>query len=202
VTPAVKVTAKSTVRVSVAGLCCYRPGHRSRLIYRTQLYHGRKGEHKGFRQPELIALLDAAHQPLQGADMLIQDRLSLHKTPAIRAAIARRPWLRVYELPAYAPELRSPGPPASQHRSLNATAPHSLRGRYHTFRHLDLRVRHDRRKILVKDASPLPCGLRRRRLADSLAVVVLVRDRLLRSHDPLLSPNSLKPASSQLMALI
>jgi len=28
-----------------------------------------------------------------------------HKTPAIRAAIAARPWLRVYLLPAYAPEL-------------------------------------------------------------------------------------------------
>jgi hypothetical protein len=35
VTPVVKVTAKGTVRVPVAGLCCYRPGERSRLIYRT-----------------------------------------------------------------------------------------------------------------------------------------------------------------------
>ncbi|MDR6318962.1 hypothetical protein J3R03_003158 [Actinoplanes couchii] len=102
-TPIVKVTAKGTVRVSVAGLCCYRPGHRSRLIYRTLLYHGRKGEQKGFREPELIGLLDAAHQQLQGPIVLIWDRLSLHKTRAIRAAIARRRWLRVYELPAYAP---------------------------------------------------------------------------------------------------
>jgi len=48
VTPTVKVTAKGTVRVSVAGLCCYQPGHRSRLIYRTLLYRGRTGLIDGF----------------------------------------------------------------------------------------------------------------------------------------------------------
>jgi putative transposase len=37
--------------------------------------------------------------------VLVWDRLSLHKTPAIRAAITARTWLRVYELPAYAAEL-------------------------------------------------------------------------------------------------
>jgi transposase len=87
------------------GLCCYRPGERSRLIYRTLTYRGRKGELKGFREPELIRLLDAAHQQLQAPIVLVWDRLSLHKTPAIRTAIAARPWLRVYLLPAYAPEL-------------------------------------------------------------------------------------------------
>jgi hypothetical protein len=61
----VKVTAKGTVRVSVAGLCCYKPGQRSRLIYRTLLYRGRKGEPKGFRELDFIRLLDAAHQQLQ-----------------------------------------------------------------------------------------------------------------------------------------
>ena len=105
VTPVVKVTAKGTVRVSVAGLCCYRPGQRSRLIYRTLLYRGRKGQPKGFREPDLVRLLDAAHQQLKAPIVLVWDRLSLHKTPAIRAAIAARPWLRVYLLPAYAPEL-------------------------------------------------------------------------------------------------
>ncbi|MEV6852093.1 hypothetical protein AB0M88_52955, partial [Actinoplanes sp. NPDC051411] len=43
----VKVTAKGTVRVPVAGLCRYRPGERSRLIHRTLTYRGRKGEPKG-----------------------------------------------------------------------------------------------------------------------------------------------------------
>jgi len=105
VTPVVTVTAKGGVRVSVAGLCCYRPGEPSRLIYRTLLYRGRKGEPKGFREPQLIRLLDAAHQQLQAPIVLVWDGLSAHKTPAIRAAIAARSWLRVYPLPAYAPEL-------------------------------------------------------------------------------------------------
>jgi putative transposase len=105
VTPIVKVTGKGGVRVSVAGLCCYQPGQPSRLIYRTLVYRGRKGEPKGFREPELIRLLDAAHQQLQAPIVLVWDGLSAHKTPAIRAAIAARGWLRVYQLPAYAPEL-------------------------------------------------------------------------------------------------
>ena len=105
VTPIVKVTAKGSVRVSVAGLCCYKPGQPSRLIYRTLLYRGRKGEPKGFREPDLIRLLDAAHQQLQAPIVLVWDGLSAHKSPPIRAAIAARSWLRVYQLPAYAPEL-------------------------------------------------------------------------------------------------
>ena len=105
VTPVVKVTAKGSVRVSVAGLCCYRPGERSRLIYRTLLYRGRKGQPKGFREPDLIHLLDAAYQQLQAPIVLAWDGLSAHKSPPIRAAVTARPWLRVYQLPAYAPEL-------------------------------------------------------------------------------------------------
>jgi hypothetical protein len=99
------VTAKGTVRVSVAGICCYRPGERSRLIYRSLLYRGRRGEPKGFREPDFIRLLDAAHQQLQAPIVLVWDGLSAHKSPPIRAAVAARPWLRVYQLPSYAPEL-------------------------------------------------------------------------------------------------
>jgi hypothetical protein len=54
--------------VSVAGLCCYKPGQPSRLIYRTLLYRGLEGEPKGFCEPDLIRLLDAAHQQLQALD--------------------------------------------------------------------------------------------------------------------------------------
>src|ERR1700753_1584344 len=105
VTPVVKVTAKSSARVSVAGLCCYRPGRLSRLIYRTLLYRGRQGELKGFREPQLLDLLAAAHQQLDGPIVVVWDGLNAHKSPAMRAAVARRSWLRVYQLPAYAPEL-------------------------------------------------------------------------------------------------
>jgi transposase len=38
--------------------------------------------------------------------MLIWDNLSGHVSTAMHALIAARPWLRVYALPAYAPELK------------------------------------------------------------------------------------------------
>jgi hypothetical protein len=34
-------------RVWVAGLVCYKPGERSRLIYRLHIYRRRKGERVG-----------------------------------------------------------------------------------------------------------------------------------------------------------
>jgi transposase len=105
VTPIARVTAAGKARVSVAGLTCYRPGHRSRLIYRTMTHRGRKGEPKGFREADFARLLDAAHQQLQAPIVVIWDGLSGHKSHRMRTLIAARPWLRVYQLPAYAPEL-------------------------------------------------------------------------------------------------
>jgi transposase len=105
VTPIARVTAAGKARVSVAGLVCYRPGQRSRLIYRTMTHRGRKGEPKGFRESDFARLLDAAHQQLQAPIVLVWDGLSAHKSARMRGLIATRPWLRVYLLPAYAPEL-------------------------------------------------------------------------------------------------
>jgi transposase len=99
------VTAAGNVRVSVAGLVCYRPGERSRLIYRTMTHRGRKGEPKGFRERDFAQLLDAAYQQLQAPIVLIWDGLNAHKSARMRRLIAARPWLRVYQLPSYAPEL-------------------------------------------------------------------------------------------------
>ena len=104
-TPILKVRAKGGARISIAGLVCYRPGHRSRLVYRTLIYRGRKGEAKGFREPDFAALLDAAHQQLGTPIVLIWDNLGGHTSAAMRALIASRDWLCVFQLPAYAPEL-------------------------------------------------------------------------------------------------
>lgn len=104
-TPIVKVTGKGSGRISIAGLTCYQPGRRSRLIYRTMVHKGRKGEKKGFREADFAALLDAAHQQLGGPIVLVWDNLGGHISTAMRTLIAARPWLRVYTLPAYAPEL-------------------------------------------------------------------------------------------------
>jgi putative transposase len=123
----VKVTGKGSGRISIAGMVCYKPGHRSRLIYRMMTHRGRKGEPKGFRENDFAALLDAAHQQLGGPIVLVWDNLHGHRSAAMRALIATRPWLRVYQLPSYAPELNpAEGIWAHLKRSLANIAIHNV----------------------------------------------------------------------------
>jgi putative transposase len=104
-TPVVAVSGKGSGRVSIAGLVCVRPGYRSRLIYRTRIHRGRKGERRSFAEADYAALLDAAHQQLGGPIVVIWDNLNTHRSAAMRELIAARDWLRVIRLPAYAPDL-------------------------------------------------------------------------------------------------
>lgn len=104
-TPVLTVAGRGGRKLSIAGMVCYRPGQHGRLIYRVMLHRGRKGEPKGFREPDFAALLDAAHQQLDGPIVLVWDGLPGHRSAAMRRLIAARPWLRVYVLPGYAPEL-------------------------------------------------------------------------------------------------
>jgi putative transposase len=69
------------------------------------LHRGRKNERKGFRELDYARLLDAAHQQLGGPIVLVWDNLTHHKDTLMRRLIAARPWLTVFYLPAYAPEL-------------------------------------------------------------------------------------------------
>jgi DDE superfamily endonuclease len=104
-TPVTVVSGKGSGRVSVAGLVCVRPGHRSRLIYRTRIHRGRRGERRSFAEADYAALLDAAHQQLGGPIVVIWDNLNTHRSAAMRELIAARDWLHVIRLPPYAPEL-------------------------------------------------------------------------------------------------
>ena len=63
-TPIVTVRGRGSGRVHIAGLTCYRPGHRSRLFFRLLVYHGRKNERKRFGWTDYRDLLTAAHQQL------------------------------------------------------------------------------------------------------------------------------------------
>jgi transposase len=60
-------------------------------------YAGQTHAVKADQRRELAAVLRGR--------VLVWDGLSAHKSPPIRAAVAARPWLRVYQLPSYAPEL-------------------------------------------------------------------------------------------------
>jgi hypothetical protein len=104
-TPIVKVTGGGSGRVSVAGLLCLRPGHRSRLIYRLHVYHRRKHETASFTEADYAGLLDAAHQQLGTPIVLVWDNLSRHTSAEMRRLLARRDWLTVFQLPSYAPDL-------------------------------------------------------------------------------------------------
>jgi len=100
------VRGGGTGHVSVAGLACCRPGEYSRLIYRLHGYRGRKGETKAFTWTGYRDLLTAAHRQLPGGNIvLIWDNLPVHLRKELRAFTSAQPWLRVFQLPSYAPDL-------------------------------------------------------------------------------------------------
>jgi len=97
ITPVISVRGGGAGHVSVAGLACYRPGHRCRLIYRLHSYRGRKDETKAFTWIEYRDLLIAAHRQLPGGNIvLIWDNLNVHKRAELRAFTGAQPWLRVF----------------------------------------------------------------------------------------------------------
>jgi transposase len=122
----VTVTGGHDTRVSLAALIAIRPGCRLRLIYRT--HRARRGDkRKGFTETGYARFLDAAHQQLGGAIVLVWDGLNTHTSRAMRELIAARPWLTVFQLPAYAPELNPVEPVWSNlKRSLANLTKHNI----------------------------------------------------------------------------
>ncbi|MDQ1304465.1 MAG: hypothetical protein QG671_292 [Actinomycetota bacterium] len=105
-TPIVHVRGGGRGRVNIAGLVCYRPGDRSRLIYRIRIWRGRKGESKSLTWTDYRDLLVAAHQQLGGPIVLVWDNLSVHKMPPLQEFIDEHAdWLTVFHFPTYSPDL-------------------------------------------------------------------------------------------------
>ncbi|MFD9941447.1 transposase [Nonomuraea sp. NPDC059023] len=104
-TPTVTVTSEGSGRINLTGLLCFKPGQRTRLIFRMMVYRRRKNERKGFNETDFARLLDAAHQQLGGPIVLIWDNVNTHIDALMRGLIQARPWLTVFQLPTYAPEL-------------------------------------------------------------------------------------------------
>ncbi|WSP95846.1 transposase [Streptomyces sp. NBC_01233] len=104
-TPVIRVRGRSQRRFSIAALCCYKPGERSRLIYRPKRHTDHKsGGRKSFAWTEYRDLLIAAHQQLDGPIVLIWDNLNVHKDRRMRAFIDAHDWINAYHLPPYAPD--------------------------------------------------------------------------------------------------
>ena len=102
----IAVSGKGSGRVSVAGLVCLRPGARGRLFYRVRIHRGRKGERRSLSEADYAELVTAAHHQLHAPVILVWDNLNTHVSAVMRTlADARRDWLTVIQLPAYAPDL-------------------------------------------------------------------------------------------------
>ncbi|MGW7824580.1 IS630 family transposase [Streptomyces puniciscabiei] len=105
-TPVVRARGRGSGRVSMAGMTCYKPGERSRLIYAIREYRGRKNEPKGFGWRDFRDLLVRARIQLGGPIVLVWDNVRLHLTAGMREFInANAEWLTVFQWPAYAPDL-------------------------------------------------------------------------------------------------
>jgi transposase len=102
----VRVRGAGGGRVSIAGVVCYRPGDRPHLFYQLRAYRRRKGEPKGFAWADYRDLIIAAHRSLSAPLIWCWDNLNVHLAPELADfAEENRAWLRVYRLPAYAPDL-------------------------------------------------------------------------------------------------
>ncbi|MEV5085493.1 hypothetical protein AB0K74_44555, partial [Streptomyces sp. NPDC056159] len=64
-TPVITVRGRSQRRISIAALACYKPGARSRLIYRPMVHPDHKaGGRRSFAWTDYRNLLIRAHQQL------------------------------------------------------------------------------------------------------------------------------------------
>nr|WP_085998133.1 transposase [Nocardia tenerifensis] len=106
-TPLVRVRGRTTRRVSIAALTCYKPGQRSRLIWRPHRHNRTTSGRKSFAWTDYRDLLIAAHRQLGAPIVVIWDNLNTHLTDGMRRFIAGHDWLTVYQLPAYAPDLNA-----------------------------------------------------------------------------------------------
>ncbi|MFD7256682.1 transposase [Streptomyces sp. NPDC059874] len=106
-TPTVRMRGWTRCRVTLAGMCCYKPGERSRLIYKLHVHNRRpvKGQRRSYDSKDFRRMIVAAHGSLKAPIVLVWDNLNTHRTKDMRDFIAATEWLTVYHLPAYTPDL-------------------------------------------------------------------------------------------------
>ncbi|MEV5329015.1 transposase [Nonomuraea sp. NPDC052634] len=104
--PVVVVRGAGGGQVGIAGVVCFRPGDRSRLFYQVLVWRRRKGEPKGFAWYHYRDLIISVHRRLDAPVVWCWDNLNLRLASAL-ADFARenKQWLRVFQMPSYAPEL-------------------------------------------------------------------------------------------------
>lgn len=101
----VKVRGRSRRRISVAALCRYRPGERSRLIHRPRFHPLLKGARKSFAWQDYRDLPVRAHLQLGAPIVAVWDNLNTHRAVGMRKYAAAHEWLIIIQLPSYSPDL-------------------------------------------------------------------------------------------------
>ena len=82
------------------------PGTGRTCIYKLRVHRRRKGEPKGFTWQDYRDLILAAHHGLSAPLVWVWDNLNIHLAPELASfAAENKDWLRVYRLPAYAPDM-------------------------------------------------------------------------------------------------
>ncbi|MCX2185694.1 transposase [Streptomyces sp. SKN60] len=93
-------------RVDITGVCCCGPGQRSHFFYKLHVYRGRRNGPKTFSRTDCSDLITATHQQLGTPIVWCWDNLSVHlRQEPVAYAQENKAWLRVYQLPSYAPDL-------------------------------------------------------------------------------------------------
>jgi hypothetical protein len=81
--PVVTVRGGGTGKVSIAGVACFRPGHRPHLFYKLRAYRRRKGERKAFTWSDYRDLIIAVHRELAAPLIWVWDNLNIHLAPEL-----------------------------------------------------------------------------------------------------------------------
>jgi putative transposase len=97
-TPVIKVSGKTTGKISMVAWTCYRDGEDPRMIFAIKPEGGYTKEDF----PRLLALL---HRRLGGPVVVIWDNYSSHVSKHVKEYTAGQEWLTIIQMPAYAPDL-------------------------------------------------------------------------------------------------
>jgi hypothetical protein len=102
----VRVRGRSRGRVNIAGVVCYRIGHRSRFFCTLHVRDGRRGEPKAFTRRRYRNLIVMTHIQLGTPVVWCWGILNVHpvREPADFAE-EHQDWLRIVQVPSCAPEL-------------------------------------------------------------------------------------------------
>lgn len=102
-TPVVRTNGRGWKKISAAGALTVTPGDaRGRRRRVGQFFRLYEQDIDGER---CVEFLRALLRQVRGKVVLIWDGLAVHRSPPVKALLARTPRLSVHRLPSYAPEL-------------------------------------------------------------------------------------------------